>query len=193
MKPFALLSGIVLLVYPFAVYYGLNEWGLGAVAGVLGLLFVLRILGGNQTRFRELKYIAWLSGIAGVVLTLLAFVFKNSQWFTYYPVIVNMVMFAIFTQSLYQKETMIERFARIQDPELPDYAVCYTRTVTKVWCLFFVANGCAAFATTFMPLQTWTFYNGLISYLLAGGLFAIEFIVRYFVKKENEKVANNDV
>lgn len=193
MKPLTLLSAIVLLVYPFAVYYGLSEWGLGVVAGVLGLFFILRMIGGNQTRFRELKYIAWLSGAAGAVLALLAFVFKSSQWFTYYPIIVNVVMLAIFTQSLYQKESMVERFARLQEPELPDYAVRYTRTVTKVWCFFFVVNGSVALATTFMSLQTWTFYNGLISYLMAGSLFAVEFIVRYFVKRKNEKVTGNDV
>ena len=191
MKPLTVFSALVLLAYPFAVYYGLNQWGIGSVAGVLGLLFLLRVIGGNKTRLRELKYIAWLSGLAGIVLTVLAFVFKNSDWFTYYPVIVNILMLIIFAQSLKQKESMVERFARLQEPDLPDYAVNYTRTVTKVWCLFFVVNGCIALSTTFMSLQTWTFYNGLISYLLAGALFAIEFVIRMFVKRKNEKVDKN--
>ncbi|MDA7746958.1 hypothetical protein N8878_06455 [Psychromonas sp.] len=191
MKPFTILAAIVLLTYPFAVYYGLNEWGLGAVASVLGVLFLLRVLGGNQTRLRELKYIAWLSGGAGLILTALAFLFKSSQWFTYYPVIVNALMLIIFTQSLYQKESMIERFARLQEPNLPDYAIRYTRDVTKIWCLFFVINGGIALSTTFMSLHIWTLYNGLISYLLAGALFAVEFIVRLLVKRKNEKIAEN--
>ena len=191
MKPITILSALVLLAYPFAVYYGLSQWGIGAVAGILGLLFVLRVIAGNKTRLRELKYIAWLSGFAGIVLTVFAFGFKNSDWFTYYPVIVNILMLIIFAQSLMQKESMIERFARLQEPDLPDYAVNYTRTVTKVWCVFFVVNGCIALSTTFMSLQTWTFYNGLISYLLAGALFAIEFVIRMFVKRKNEKVDKN--
>lgn len=187
MKPLTLLSALILLAYPFAVYYGLNQWGIGAVAGVLGFLFLLRMIGGNQTRLRELKHIAWLSGGAGLLLTLLAFIFKNGSWFTYYPVIVNLLMLILFAQSLWQKESMIERFARLQVPELPDYAVTYTRTVTKVWCLFFIVNGAIALSTTFMSLHYWTLYNGLLSYLFAGALFAIEFIVRWMVKRKYEK------
>lgn len=179
---------MVLLAYPFAVFYGLNEWGVSVVAGLLAVLFILRVIGANQARLRELKYIAWVSGSAGIVLTVLALMFKNSTWFTYYPVIVNIVMLIIFAQSLWQKESMVERFARIQEPELPDYAVSYTRSVTKVWCLFFVVNGGIALATTFMSLQTWTLYNGLLSYLFAGTLFALEFIVRMIIKRKNEKV-----
>lgn len=193
MKPLILLAAIALLAYPFAVYYGLNEWGIGAVAIVLGLLFLLRVLGGNKTRLRELKYIAWLSGGAGIVLTFFAFVFQNSNWFTYYPVIVNSLMFILFAQSLWQKETMIERFARLQDPELPDYAVRYTRNVTKVWCLFFIINGTIALVTTFASLHVWTLYNGLFSYLFAGALFVIEFAVRMMVKKRSEKIDKNAV
>ena len=187
MKPLTLLSGIVLLAYPFAVYYGLNKWGMGAISGILGLLFLLRIIGGNKTRLRELKYIAWLSGGAGIVLTLLAFVFKSSSWFTYYPIVVNVLMFTLFAQSLWQKESMIERFARLQDPELPDYAINYTRNVTKVWCVFFIINGSISYATTLMSLDVWTLYNGLLSYLFAGVLFALEFIIRLIVKRKHEK------
>ena len=186
MKLLTLLSAIVLLAYPFAVYYGLNQWGVGTVAGVVGVLFVLRIISANNTRLRELKYIAWISGAMGLILALLALFFKETRWFTYYPVIVNLLMLTLFASSLRQKETIVERFARLQDPQLPDYAVAYTRTVTKVWCIFFVANGSVSLITSFISLDIWTLYNGLLSYLLAGSLFACEFTVRLYVKRKNE-------
>lgn len=184
MKLLPILSAIVLLAYPFAVYYGLNQWGVGTVAGVLCVLFVLRIIGGNKTQLRELKYIAWASGAMGVILALLASVFKEFSWLTYYPVLVNILMLILFASSLWQKETMVERFARLQDPELPDHAISYTRKVTKVWCLFFIANGSISLTSSFMSLNIWTLYNGLISYLLAGSLFACEYLVRLYVKRK---------
>lgn len=100
-------------------------------------------------------------------------------------------MLILFAQSLYQKESLIERFARLQKPDLPGYAIAYTRNVTKVWCVFFVVNACIALVTTFMSMQVWTLYNGLISYLLAGCLFLIEFIIRLRVQKKHEKASNN--
>ena len=186
MKLLTILSAIVLLAYPFAIYYGLNQWGVGTVSGVLGILFILRILGGNKTRLRELKYITWVSGAMGLILVLLALTFKDTSWFTYYPVIVNILMFTLFASSLWQKESMVERFARLQEPDLPGYAINYTRTVTKIWCLFFVVNGAISLTTIFISLDIWTLYNGLISYLLAGTLFTCEFLVRIYIKRKNK-------
>lgn len=187
MKLLTILSAIVLLAYPFAVYYGLNQWGVGTVAGVLGGLFVLRIIGGNKARLRELKYLAWLSGVIGLILAFLALTFKQTSWFTYYPVCVNLLMFILFSSSLWQKKTIIERFARLQHPDLPDYAISYTRTVTKVWCWFFVANGAISLTTSFISLDIWTLYNGLLSYLLAGSLFAGEWLVRLHVERKHNE------
>jgi len=93
-------------------------------------------------------------------------------------------MLILFASSLNQSQTIIERLARLQEPELPESGVRYTRKVTKVWCGFFVLNGLIALYTCFQPLELWTLYNGLISYLLAGSLFAGEWIVRQFVRKD---------
>ncbi|MCV5372773.1 hypothetical protein OFD18_31790, partial [Escherichia coli] len=61
----------------------------------------------------------------------------------------------------------------------------YTRKVTMVWYAFFTLNAAVALYTCFLPVKIWTLYHGLISYLLAGGLFAGEWIVRQFVRKEH--------
>jgi uncharacterized membrane protein len=48
-----------------------------------------------------------------------------------------------------------------------------------VWCGFFILNGCMAAWTAFAASrETWALYNGLISYLLMGVLFAGEWVFR---------------
>ncbi|CDT21849.1 MULTISPECIES: septation protein IspZ [Vibrio] len=184
MRPLlTLLSAIILFTYPIAVYFGLNKFGLQTVGIVLAAIFAVRIFTGGQAKIKELKHLAWISGSAGIVLLALGLAFKQHGWLTYYPVIVNVCMLAVFASSLWQPQTIIERLARLQEPELPQSGVDYTRKVTKVWCLFFVINGSIAFYTCFQPLEIWTLYNGLLSYLFAGLLFAGEWVVRQRIRQ----------
>lgn len=62
----------------------------------------------------------------------------------WYPVLVNLMMLAVFGSSLFAGQTVIEKLARLQQPDLPEKAVRYTRRVTQVWCVFFIANGTLA-------------------------------------------------
>jgi uncharacterized membrane protein len=88
-----------------------------------------------------------------------------------------------FGLSLFKGMPMIERLARLKEKKLSPRAIAYTRTVTKVWCLFFVANGTMALLTAlWMSPEAWALYNGLIAYLLIGLLFGIEWLVRQRVK-----------
>ncbi|BCK04745.1 hypothetical protein VCSRO162_2933 [Vibrio cholerae] len=178
------LSAIVLLAYPFAVYFGIDKLGLNVVALLLGAVFLLRIFSGHQAKLKELKHLAVLSGMVGVTLVTLGAIFKQQGWLTFYPVVINLSMLVVFALSLTQPQTVIERLARLQQPDLPESGVRYTRTVTKVWCVFFVCNASIALYTCFQPLHVWTLYNGLISYLAAGSLFAGEWIVRQRVRKD---------
>lgn len=74
---------------------------------------------------------------------------------------------------------MIERLARLQQPDLPAKGVLYTRRVTQVWCGFFIINGSIAFITAvWASFELWSLYNGLIAYLLMALLFAGEYLIR---------------
>jgi len=65
------------------------------------------------------------------------------------------------------------------EPNLPEEGVEWTRQVTKVWCGFFCINAVIALITVFFaPMKIWVMYNGLISYVLMGGLLLGEFVLR---------------
>lgn len=178
------LSAIVLLTYPFAIYYGIDKFGLSILGGMLTVFFVLRIFTASKTKLKEFKQLAIISGLIGITLIVLGILFRSKGWLLFYPVAVNACMLTVFASSLKQPQTIIERLARLQEPNLPQSGIQYTRKVTQVWCMFFLFNGITALYTCFLPLEVWTLYNGLISYLLIGALFAVEWVVRQFVRKD---------
>ncbi|OOQ71268.1 DNA gyrase subunit B [Vibrio parahaemolyticus] len=179
------LSAIVLFAYPFAVYFGIDKFGLNLVGGLLIAALLLRLFVANKTPLKEFKFLALTTGAVGILLVALGMVFKQHGWLKFYPVVVNICMLCVFAFSLKQPQSIIERLARLQEPELLPSGVAYTRKVTMVWCVFFVLNAAFALYTCFLQVKIWTLYNGLISYLLAGSLFAGEWIVRQFVRKEH--------
>ena len=98
---------------------------------------------------------------------------------------VNAALLGVFAYSLISPPSMVERFARLREPELPASAIGYTQRVTQVWCIFFAANGVIALITALWASSaTWTLYNGLIAYLIMGLLFAGEYLVRGHFKRQ---------
>ncbi len=178
------LSAIVLLAYPFAIYYGIDKFGLSILGAFLAVFFVLRIFTASKTKLKEFKQLAIISGLIGITLIVLGILFRSKGWLLFYPVVVNACMLMAFASSLKQPQTIIERLARLQEPDLPQSGIQYTRKVTQVWCLFFLFNGITALYTCFLSIEVWTLYNGLISYILIGAMFAIEWVVRQFVRKD---------
>ncbi len=62
----------------------------------------------------------------------------------------------------------------------------YTRRVTQVWCIFFFINGAIALGTAlWASAAVWSLYNGVIAYLLMGGLLGGEYLVRLRFKQRH--------
>lgn len=190
MKPASLIKGflaaiigLLTLAYPFVVYFGIQRFDPRHLAAFLLAIFALRLaFFSKQASF--LQALPLLAG--GSIIAILVIIADNPSFLLYHPVLVNLSGLLVFATSLRWGPPMIERFARMQEPELPDVAVAYCRRVTKVWVGFFAINGSIALATAIHgDIQLWTLYNGLISYLLIGTLFAIEFLVRLRLKRRH--------
>lgn len=164
------------LAYPLVVYLALGRFEPRWLALLLVALAVLRALATRQA--------VWLVAACGaVVLAALAGLFNAALPLKLYPALVNAVMLAIFAVSLQFPPTVVERIARLTEPDLPPHAVRYTRRVTQIWCLFFVCNGTLALATALWASdRAWAIYNGGIAYVLMGTLFAAEWRVRQRVR-----------
>lgn len=168
--------GALLVIYPLLVFWGLKRAGLPAVALVLILLSIARVLSSRGKRFGPAEL---LLGLGGLALATSSLVRNSPGELLFYPVYVNLTMLAAFTASVIWPPTVVEQLARIRDPGLPDAGVAYTRKVTLVWCGFFLLNGSVSLYTAlWASLETWVLYNGLVSYLLIGALLLGEQLVR---------------
>lgn len=169
---FAALS----LSYPLLVYLAMGRFEPRWTALLLFALALLRAFGSRQPLW-------WVAAVAAGALALLATVFNQMLPLKLYPALVNLALLVLFATSLRFGPPLIERLARLQEPQLPAHAVAYTRRVTQVWCGFFVLNGSLALATALWASErVWMLYNGMLAYVMMGVLFAGEWLVRQRVR-----------
>lgn len=174
---------LVLIGYPFAVYVGLTYWGIAIIAPFMLILFTLRLTL-TQGKLRELVWLFKAVALIGGLLALASWSLKQTQWLLYYPVIVNLALLLLFSYSLFKPPTIVERLARLSEPDLPPQAIIYTRRVTQVWSLFFIINGSIALYSCLSgDIKLWTLYNGAISYLLIGILMSVEWLIRKTIQR----------
>jgi len=112
-----------------------------------------------------------------------------------YPVLVNLLLLATFGYSLFRPPSVAFRFALLADKlKKPPHKIegslgekhvaAYCQKVTLAWCLFFVLNATLSALTVFaLSPAAWALYNGGISYILMGTLFAMEWAIRKMTDK----------
>jgi uncharacterized membrane protein len=177
-KVLAVSNAVLVVSYPLAVYFGL----LHLSARSLGLLLMALLLPGLALKFRAARREDLLA-VARIPLSLLAVValaavFDDKRFVLGMPVLINLVLLYGFASSL-RSTPMVERFARMQDPQLGPEQVKYCRGVTKVWCAFFVLNAAlSAVLALFASVALWALYTGLLAYILIGTVGATEYVVR---------------
>ena len=168
-------SPLSMVLFPVALWVVLPLWGTRA------LLITFMVLASLQ----------WLAGLhrlrwTAVLVILLALLLGGQAelGIRLYPVIINVSLALVFLGSL-RATPLIERLARLSEPDLPPSGVRYTRRVTWMWGIFMTLNALVALALAlWAPLNVWQIYTGAISYLLAALLMAGEWLVRQRVRRK---------
>lgn len=175
------VAGLSFAAYPAFVWLGLTAGSPRQVALVLLCLLVpvslwlLRSAGGGTAALvLVLAPLLTVAAIAGSAL------FDEAAWLFAEPVVISLVMLLVFGVTLRRGAVpMIERFARLQEPDLSLDKQRWCRLWTWIWCSFFVVNATAAgLLAAVAPMAWWVFYTTTLSYLLMGLLFGGEWLLR---------------
>jgi len=167
---------LLTLLYPLVIYFGLGRFEPRWLALFLLLIAAARALAGRDR--------LWLAAAAGAaVLVVVSMLGNDALPLKLYPVLVNAVLLVVFGLSLRHPPSIIERLARLREPDCPPHAIPSTRPVSRVASLFY-GHQCRSppAHTVHARNARWALYNGLVSYVLMGLLFAGEWLVRQRVK-----------
>lgn len=182
-----LVAALLMLTWPFVVWFGLTHNSLHWLLPLMALMLLVRLRQARQA-IAPLRAVTCGVAVVGITLCAASWLLKTHQLLLYYPVAVNLIMLSVFGGSLWTAMPLVERLARLREPQLPDAAVRYTRRVTQIWCGFFILNGGIALFTALQgDMRLWTAWNGMIAYLLMGMLMAGEWLVRRQVIKRETK------
>lgn len=171
-------AGLALL-YPIAIYFALQWFQPRVIAIGLAVVLLIRQRHSALKLLTDLPRISHAILIALLALCVVTFATNSEALLRLYPAAMAFGVLALFALTLSHPPSMIERFARLRQPNLPPEGVAYTRRVTIVWCGFLTLNGLFATWTAFYASrEVWLLYNGLLIYVLMGLLFVGEWLYR---------------
>ena len=184
------ISSVIAVLYPALVYYFLVIRGISLRHLSLFIIaFALVAFIAATSKKKSLFHGSIILFGVGI----LCFIINSSVILKFYPLLMNIILLVSFGSTFFLRPNMIFRFALMQDKSikgsLGEHKVkSYCLKVTIMWCVFFVLNGSVAAWTIFSGSDViWSVYNGGISYVLVGLLFAVEFIIRKIVQKNNPR------
>jgi uncharacterized membrane protein len=175
-----LLGTLLILLYPLLI------WSAHGRLEPRQLALLLLVIGAVRLFAARLSFKLLWPGLAALLLAAPALLWNDLLPLKLYPVLISAGMLVLFGYSLVRPPSIIERLARLRDPVLPPFAIAYTRRVTQVWCGFFALNGAIALGTALWASPAvWSLYTGLVSYVIMGILFAGEYLVRLYLKRQH--------
>lgn len=178
--PVTLMRAILIAVglgYPLLVY-----WGHGVVPPGIFVLTALVLIALRSvlapTSPLGLSHPTIL--VAVVLLVALGLVDQGLAALAY-PSLISFAFAAAFALSLQHPPSLIERFARLRQPDLPAAATAYCAQVTRLWAAWLFANGVIAAALALSRnMDLWLLWTSLLNYLISGALFGGEWLLRRF-------------
>ena len=194
MKPIAgrVFFTAISVLYPLIVYCGLEYWALSPRRLSLLLLAIAFFHFLNFTRSKSSidRSRTAILVILVFLCAFIAFFLDNIIFVKIYPVLISLSLLAFFGFTLWRPPNIIFRMASLWDKSLKNSpsrraVELYCRKVTLVWCSFFIFNAIVASFTVFKASdRVWSLYNGLISYILMGVIFIVEYLVRRMVQNK---------
>jgi uncharacterized membrane protein len=146
------------------------------IASLIGMSLIGNFLMQNRRIYQTRLIVPFFSIIVSYMIGILL---NSSTYMLYLPLLVSTIFLISFSYSLLSPPNTIEVFARRLVSDLSIEETAYCRRVTLIWVCFLGVNGVAAYYTACCTsLRIWSLYNGFITYIMMGLLFAVELSYR---------------
>ena len=166
------------ILYPLLVHSAVVTASIWLQAAAISLLFLLAL----AVPMRQGRLWAWAAAISACAISVW---FCQSGWGFYFlylpPVLIHGFLALVFLHSLQPgRRALISVFAeKIRGHKLPPELERYTRQTTWFWVFLFASMGVMSILlAVFASHEWWSLFTNLISYLLVGAAFAVEFALR---------------
>lgn len=173
-----LLSAAFAVLYPLFIHLGIAHVAPQHLAILVLVIAVLRLLVTRKRKSLNLKAFTpfVLVGLASAVIV---FFSNNALLLLHIPTLVNLGLFIVFLRSYFRPPTVIENFARMEYPVMPENAVRYCARVTLVWSASLLLCTCICFyLAQFGSRSTWLVWSSVGIYTYHGIVFGVEYLVR---------------
>ncbi len=171
------LSITLIIAYPIAAYIALwLKQPLIIIGYLMSIFFLLAV-----EKFRN-KH--WHAGLALLIVIALISYFMQQTYRQYLlflpPILMLLSLFILFSQSLLAGQTpLITRYASMLGDNLDERHLRYNKNLTVIWSAFFLLmTTTSILLAIFASIEIWSFFTYVVSYLLLGSFFIIEFIFR---------------
>lgn len=174
------VSTLLFIAYPLSIHLSILTGFSELLAWIVLIVASAHALLAYQDHIKLLIY----TSIA--VLALFNVVAEYSFVIYLPPIIIPVFMLTLFAGSLKKgREAFITQIARrISDNGISEKEVRYTRQVTWVWSIFFVAMIIeTVLLTIYVDRETWSVFTNIYNYLFIAALFIIEYAFRMFYFK----------
>ena len=175
----AALTVALVVAYPAAVYMGLRAGRPRLVALALVAVLLPGLVRKLLSTPRAQVWAALRPLLPTLALGGAAAAWNDPRLLMIVPVVINLSLLVSFGLTLRAgRVPMVERFARMAEPDLPPGGVAHCRAVTRVWVGFFALNAAVTAALAWLDPAWWALHTGVLAYLAMGLLFAGEYLVR---------------
>ena len=102
------------------------------------------------------------------------------------PLTVNGVLLWFFASTLFSGRTpLITLFASLMREDMPPAVLVYTRRATIAWSVYFLLMFILSLLLAlYAPIEMWSFFSNVLSYVLLILMFLAEFMVRRLLVHE---------
>jgi uncharacterized membrane protein len=170
------ISALSVLFYPLLIYFGMTVYSSRTIAFLIGMPLIGNFLMQNW-RMDQMRLV--MPALAIIVMYMIGTLLNSMIYMLYLPFLISTIFLTSFSYSLLFPPNTIEVFTRRFASDLSIEETAYCRHVTLIWVCFLGLNGVAAYYTACCAsLRLWSLYNGVITYLMMGLLFAVELSYR---------------